>query len=95
MQAKNQGCTYELSVHETPRTTQVSDATISRFNEDWKTYAPGYVGANSTGGYGAATFRPCALGLYSEPAHSLRFAGMVCVRANGTPSMMRFPDNML
>ena len=31
---------------------QVPDPIIRRFTEEWKVYAPGYVGANSTGGYG-------------------------------------------
>ena len=31
---------------------QVPDSVIRRYNEEWKVYAPGFVGANSTGGYG-------------------------------------------
>lgn len=31
---------------------QIPDAVIRRYTEEWKVYAPGYVGANSTGGYG-------------------------------------------
>jgi ribonuclease I len=35
-----------------PAKCLVPDPIIRRFTEEWKVYAPGYVGANSTGGYG-------------------------------------------